>query len=231
MARLFAAASRDLVLVARRVDRLDELAVELRGTHPGITVVTASLDVTDHYRVFAVFRECAERLGGLDRVIVNAGVSGGTPIGSGGFAVNRQIVVTNFLAALAQCEAAMEIFTAAGAGHLVVVSSVSAMRGMPGSMTTYAATKAGVSALAEGIRADAHGTAIKVTTLHPGFIRSEMTQGARRLPFIVDTETGCRAMVAAIEREVPESAVPSWPWRPLGFVLRHAPVSLLHRLR
>ena len=70
-----------------------------------------------------------------------------------------------------------------------------------------------------------------MTTLHPGFIRSEMTEGARRLPFVVDTETGCKAMVAAIEREVPEAAVPGWPWRPLGFALRHVPVSVLHRLR
>jgi len=162
---------------------------------------------------------------------VNAGVSGGSPIGSGGFATNHRIAMTNFVAALAQCEAAMELFTAAGSGHLVVVSSVSAFRGMPASMTSYAATKAGVSSLAEGIRAQAYGGAVNVTTLHPGFIRSEMTEGAKRLPFVVDTETGCRAMATAIEREVAQAAVPAWPWRPLGFVLRRAPVAVLHRLR
>jgi len=52
MARLFAAEGRDLALVARRVDRLDALATELRESHPGITVVTAALDVTEHDRVF-----------------------------------------------------------------------------------------------------------------------------------------------------------------------------------
>jgi short-subunit dehydrogenase len=231
MARLFAARGRDLALAARRVDRLEALATQLRAAHPGITVVTAALDVTDSDQVFAVFRDCARRLDGLDRVIVNAGVGKGAAIGTGRFVANREVAMTNFVAALAQCEAAMEIFTAARAGHLVVVSSVSAMRGMPGSMTTYAATKVGVAALAEGLRADVHGTPIRVTTLYPGFIRSEMTEGARRLPFVVDTETGCNAMVAAIEREVAAAAVPAWPWRPLGFVLRHAPVSLVHRLR
>jgi len=231
MARLFAVEGRDLALVARREDRLEALAAELRAAHPEITVVTAALDVTEHDRVFAVFGECAERLGGLDRVIVNAGISGGTAVGGGGFPSNLRIVMTNFVGALAQCEAAMSLFHRAGAGHLVVVSSVSAMRGMPGSMTTYAASKAGLSALAEGIRADAYGTRISVTTLHPGFIRSEMTEGASRLPFVVDTRTGCRAMVAAIEREAAEAAVPGWPWRPLGLALRHVPASVLHRLR
>ena len=61
------------------------------------------------------------------------------------------------------------------AGHLVMISSISAMRGMPGNITTYAATKAGVAHLAEGVRADVMGTPIKVTVLYPGYIVSEMT--------------------------------------------------------
>lgn len=232
MARIFAERGHDLALTARRVDRLEQLSTELRAAYPEITVVTAALDVTEHADVPTVFRDCATRLGGLDRVIVNAGLGKGAPIGSGRFDANRETAMTNFVAALAQCEAAMEIFRAAGAGHLVVVSSVSAMRGMPGAMTTYAATKAGLAALADGIRADVHGTPIAVTTLYPGFIRSEMNERlAVPPPFMVDTETGCRAMVAAIEREVARAAVPAWPWRPLGFALRHAPLALVRRLR
>ena len=62
--------------------------------------------------------------------------------------------MTNFVGALAQSEAAMEIFRAQNAGHFVMICSMSAMRGMPKTMTTYAATKAGVAHLAEGIRAE-----------------------------------------------------------------------------
>jgi len=232
MAKVFAERGHDLALTARRVDRLDALATELTASYPAQTFVTTALDVTDADRVPVVFRQCADRLGGLDRVIVNAGVAQGAPIGSGRPDANRVTAVTNFVAALTQCEAAMESFKAAGSGHLVVVSSVSAMRGFPGAMTTYAATKAGVAALAEGIRADVTGTPIAVTTLYPGFIRSEMNDRiAHRAPFMVDTETGCRAMVRAIEREVAEAAVPAWPWRPIGFALRHAPLRLIRRLR
>src|SRR3546814_984947 len=66
------------------------------------------------------------------------------PLGTGYFHANRKTAETNFVAALAQCEAAMEIFRAQNDGHLVVISSMSAMRGMPRNLTTYAATKAGV---------------------------------------------------------------------------------------
>src|ERR1700709_2723667 len=56
LARAYAAKGRDLALVARRTDRLDALADELKAAH-GITVLTRELDVNDHERVFQVFRE------------------------------------------------------------------------------------------------------------------------------------------------------------------------------
>ena len=87
----------------------------------------------------------------------------------------------------------MEQFRAANAGHLVVMSSVSSRRGCRGAMTTYAASKSFVASLAEGIRSDVLDTPIKVTTVFPGYIESEMTARAKRTPFMVDTETGCRA--------------------------------------
>jgi short-subunit dehydrogenase len=97
-------------------------------------------------------------------------------------------------------------------------------------MTTYAATKAAVATLADGIRVDVHGSPIAVTTLFPGYIASEMNTGTgRRPPLMVDTAKGVRAMVSAIEREVAHAAVPAWPWRPLGVVLRHVPTGVLRK--
>lgn len=125
----------------------------------------------------------------------------------------------------------MEIFREANAGHLVVISSLSALRGMPKSLTAYAASKAGVATLAEGIRSDVLGTPIKVTTLLPGYIRSEMNeQTEQRAPMISSTTDGVRSMVRAIDKEVAEAIVPQWPWRPLSVVLRHAPLGVLRRM-
>ncbi|MDT4912382.1 MAG: hypothetical protein QOC66_1510 [Pseudonocardiales bacterium] len=231
MARQFAAGGADLVLCARRVERLEALRAEIAAASPLSTVVVRALDVDDHDAVFRVFHEVADELGGLDRVIVNAGIGKGAPVGTGRFDVNKQTITTNLLSALAQCEAAMELFRAAGAGHLVVVSSVSALRGMPKAMTAYSASKAGIAAIAEGIRAEMIGCPVKVTTLFPGYIRSEMNdQVDQRTPLMAGTADGVRAMVRAIEREVPTAAVPAWPWRPLSVVVRHAPLRLIRRM-
>lgn len=230
MAREFAALGRDLALCARRTERLEELRQQLNASHPQARVAIRALDVNDHEQVFQVFRELSAELGGLDRIIVNAGLGKGQPLGTGYFHANRQTAQTNFVAALAQCEAAMELFRAADVGHLVVVSSMSAVRGMPRNLTTYAATKAGVAALAEGIRCDTLRSPIRVTTLYPGYIRSEMNERVRNTPFIIDTETGCRLLVKAIEREPDKAIVPAWPWVPLGFAMRHLPLKLVARM-
>ncbi|PRX47127.1 short-subunit dehydrogenase [Prauserella shujinwangii] len=230
MARRFAAAGRNLALCARRTDRLDALAEELTRRHPGIRVVTRGLDVNDHDRVFTVFEEFRAELGGLDRVIVNAGLGKGQPVGTGYFYANRQTAETNFVAALAQCEAALGIFREQQAGHLVVVSSFSALRGMPRNLTAYAAAKAGVTALADGIRADTLDTPIRVTTLLPGYIESEMTGSAGRAPLLTGADRGARALVKAIEREPARACIPALPWAPLSVVIRLLPVRLLRRL-
>ena len=233
MARQFAAKGHHLALTARRVERLEALRAELLAAHPGIEVAVHALDVNDHEQVFDAVRAAAADLGGLDRVIVNAGLGKGGRIGTGRFAANLETAQTNFIAALAQCEAAMEHFYERRAGHLVVISSMSAMRGLPSSMTTYAATKAGIAHLAEGIRMDLMGRKhdIAVTTLYPGYIASEMNeQVEQEQKLMVDTETGVRSMVKAIDKEVAEAAVPGWPWSPLSQVMKHAPLGVVRRL-
>ncbi len=229
MARDFAARGRNLALCARRLDRLQALRDELLAARPGIAVTVGHLDVTDHDQVFTVFDAVRAELGTLDRVIVNAGGGKGRPIGTGGFDTNLHSAQTNFVAALAQCEAAVRIFRDQGHGHLVVISSMSAMRGLPRGMTTYAATKAGVAALAEGIRADLLGTAVKVTTVFPGYIVSEANPASKPKPLMVSTSKGVRAMVRAIERERPRAEVPAWPWVPIGVLMRHAPLRVVAR--
>lgn len=230
MARLFAAQGRNLALCARRTEALDQLKTELLAQHPGIRVEVRALDVNDHDAVFAVFKDFDAALGGLDRVIVNAGMGKGASLGTGHFEANRQTAMTNFVAALAQCEAALELFRGRNAGHLVMISSFSAYRGFPRAMTTYAATKAAVANLAEGIRADLINSPIRVSTIYPGYIDSDINRHVKSRPFVVDTDTGCRALVAAIEREPATANVPRWPWAVLAAVVRWAPLSVIAKM-
>lgn len=231
MARQLAARGHDLALCARRTDRLEKVRAEILAAHPGRTVSVRALDVNDHDAVFEVFDAFAAEFGRLDRVVVNAGLGKGQPLGTGRFDANRDTAMTNTLGALAQTEAAAAIFRAQSAGHLVMISSVSAMRGMPKNITTYAATKAFVAHLAEGFRADVMRIpGIKVTVLYPGYIESEMSGTSATTPLMVDTATGVRAMVEAMEKEVASARVPAWPWVPAGFALKVLPLRLARRL-
>ncbi len=235
MARQLAAKGHDLALCARRTDRLDELGAEITAAHPKRRVAVRALDVNDDEAVFRVFGEFRTELGRLDKVVVNAGLGKGAPLGTGGHAANRETAMTNFVAALAQTEAAMEVFRDQGAGHLVMVSSMAAMRGMPKEITTYAATKAGVAHLAEGLRTELYGTplakTIKVTVLYPGYIISEMNDYAEPTsPLMATTEDGVKAMVKAIEKQVADACVPPLPWAPLSLLMKHAPLPLLTRM-
>jgi len=229
MARRFAAMGRDLALVARRTERLDALREELLAAHPDIRVETAEMDVDDPGSVARVVPALADRLGGIDRLVANAGIGNGASVGTGAARANRAILLTNVLGTHAQCEAAMELFRARGAGHLVVVSSVASVRGMRGTRAAYGASKAALNALAEAIRSDVLGTGIRVTTVLPGYIATDINVG-RRGPFTVDLDTGVDALTAAIEREPVRAYVPEWPWRPVAGLLRVLPLPVVRRV-
>lgn len=232
MARQFAAKGYDLALCARRTERLAELQQHIQQQHPQVRVSLKALDVNEHAAVFRVFQEFKAEFGSLERIVVNAGMGKGGSLGTGYFKHNKLTAETNYIAALAQCEAALEIFRAQQHGHLVTISSMSAVRGMPKALTAYASSKAAVVNLTEGIRADLmrSGSPIRVSCIMPGFIRSELNEKVKNTPFMVATEPGVRAMVKAIEKYRTTAYVPAWPWVPLGFLLQRLPLSLVQKL-
>lgn len=140
MARVWAAAGRDLALCARRVPEIERLRDELRSRYPGVRVVTRSLDVNDPTATEAAFAECAAELGGLDRVVANAGLIRGGPIGTGAAVDNRATAQTNFVGMVNQAEAA-------------------------------------VAALGKGLRSELWTSAVSVSVIHPGWIRTPLTEG------------------------------------------------------
>lgn len=227
MAIEFAKMGRNLALCARRTERLEELKTELLEINPDIKVFVRALDVNNHDQVFEVFKAFKDDMGQIDRVIVNAGMGKGASLGTGYFHANKMTAETNFVAAIAQCEATLEIFRKQNAGHLVTISSVSAARGFRRALTVYAATKAAVTSLTEGIRIDLKRTPIEVTCVHPGFIRSEINEKVEKVPFIVDTDVGCKSMVNAMEKEPANCYVPSWPWSVMFRLMKIMPDKMI----
>lgn len=230
MARAFAAKGCNLALCARRVENLEAIKADIEAKHPEVKVLIKALDVCDYEQVFTVFNAFRDELGSLDRVIVNAGMGKGASMGTGYFHANLRTAQTNFTGALAQCEAAMTIFRAQNAGHLVTISSMSALRGMPRAINIYAATKAGLRTMTEGLRADVIGTPIKVSCILPGFILTPINEDLKKAPMRVDLETGCKALVKAIEKEPGEAKVPGWPWVPMGWLMKVLPLSVVAKM-
>ncbi|WP_297794672.1 SDR family oxidoreductase, partial [Mycobacterium sp.] len=204
----------------------DELKAELTQKYPGITIAVAALDVNDHEAVPKVFAELSDELGGIDRIVVNAGIGKGAKLGSGKLWANKATIETNLVAALVQIETALEMFNKNGSGHLVLISSVLGNKGVPGVKAAYAASKAGVSSLGESLRAEYAKGPVKVSVIEPGYIESEMTAKSNSTMLMVDNETGVNALVAAMEREPGRAAVPWWPWAPLVQLMRVLPPQL-----
>jgi short-subunit dehydrogenase len=229
MARAFAAMGRDLALCARRTDRLDELKSELLKQYPSIKIAVSALDVNDHDQVPKVFAELSDELGGIDRVVVNAGIGKGAKLGSGKLWANKATIETNLIAALVQIETALEMFSKRGSGHLVLISSVLGNKGVPGVKAAYCASKAGLTSLGESLRAEYAKGPIKVSVIEPGYIESEMTAKSGTTMLMVDNETGVKALVDAIEREPGRAVVPRWPWAPLVQLIRVLPPPLTKR--
>ncbi len=217
MATEFARQGCNLALCARRVENLEELKKELHEINPNIKIFLRSLDVTNADQVFEVFRAFNQDFHDIgeqmDRVIVNAGMGKGASLGKGHAAANMQTAITNFCGAISQMEAAMEIFREQNHGHLVTISSMSAFRGYPFAMTVYAATKAGLKSLTEGARIDVMKKPIKVSSIFPGYIQSELTDSiGKPPPFMIPLDKGSKLLVKAINKEKAKAYVPYWPW-------------------
>lgn len=216
-----------MALAARRVGRLEKLADRLDAARSRVSI--HPLDVTEFPSVAEVIARADATHDGLDVVVVNAGTGGGARIGTGRFPGNRVVLDTNLTGALAQIEAALDLFRPRRRGHIVLVSSLAATRPLPGSAAVYSASKAALASLGSSLRTELAGSGITVTTLRPGYIRTELNERAR-FPYMTPLERGVRSMIEAMDGEEGDVVVPPWPWRPLGWLLRLVPAPLLRRI-
>ncbi len=218
-----------LALTARRLDDLEKIRDEIKRSHSSARVEVARLDVTDYESVPGVVQECARALGGLDIVLANAGVGLGEKIGRNEFGKARKTIRVNLIGAIATVDAAMSHFLERGKGHVVGISSVAAFRGMPRA-SSYAASKAGFAVYLEALRAEMHRKNIHVTVLYPGYIDTPLNRMLPRRPFVIPVEKGAAIIARMIEKKVKSSAVPVFPWRFIGPLLKILPTSIISRM-
>ena len=218
----------DLFLTARRVEELEKLRVDIAKDQPGCRVEVRRLDVTDYADVPTAIAEAADKLGRVDIVVANAGLSASPPVGTGHFERDRQIVETNLLGAMATVDAAVAQFRRQGGGQIVGISSVAGVRGLPRS-ASYGASKGGLDVYLEAVRAETWKEPITVTDLAPGYIDTPINQDMKSRPFLIDVEKGARIAANLIERGVGYSTIPRMPWTLIKPLLRVVPTGLLAR--
>ena len=159
-------------------------------------------------------RAAAERLqskfGKIDVLIANAGIGGNNDAAELDAAKLANVINVNVLGASNSVAAVIPDMVKRGSGHLVVISSLAAYRGLPKS-AAYCASKAAVSAMFESLRLDLKPRGIDVTIIHPGFIKTPLTAGRQaKLPWLQELEPAVKKMLSAIERRKKSYA---FPWQ------------------
>ena len=196
LARQYANSENELVLLARREQKLQILHDDLKDKCKNIEIIVA--DVTD----FKVLQEKIEAMGIVDMVILNAGVS----LGHNSDKIPtidefQNLYDVNVLSNHAILEVLLPKFKAKKSGKIVFISSLASLFSMPSSKV-YSSSKRALNAYAEGVRYKYKKDGIKVLTLLPGFIKSELTDKNKfKMPFILDTQEGVSKIKNAIEKD------------------------------
>ena len=163
----------NVVLAARREDRLSALASEL-----GDGALAAPTDVTDPAACAALVARTVEHFGSVEILVNNAGLGLYGSIPEGSPEDWRRMFDVNVLGVLYTTRAAVRYMLERGSGDIVFVSSLAGRRVPRADGTVYAATKHAITALAEGLRMDVHERGIRVIAVEPGLVRTEFPESS-----------------------------------------------------
>lgn len=167
-----AKAGAKVVCVARNVEKLEETAAAIRGAGGEAEVVAC--DVTSGERVGALIDDVAERLGGLQILVNNAGITRDTLLPRMSDEQWDDVINTNLRGAFLFTRAATRVMMQARYGRVINISSVSGLMGNPG-QANYSASKAGLIGFTRTVARELAGRKVTVNAIAPGFIASEMT--------------------------------------------------------
>jgi short-subunit dehydrogenase len=208
LAKVLAAKKWKVGLIARRLEKLHELAGDIREA--GGSVAVAAADVGDRPQILSAVEEVRAQLGPVDLLIANAGVGMPTLLDPINIGDVEQMVRVNLLGVVYAIEAVMPEMLQHGRGHLAAVSSLAAYKGLPGE-SGYCASKAALSTYMDGLRIHLRDRGIAVTTVCPGFVRTPMTDVNNfHMLWLLEADEAARRIVWAIERR---RKVYNFPWQ------------------
>jgi short-subunit dehydrogenase len=235
IARLLAGQGHGVTLVARRTERLDQLAAELRDSH-GVRAETLGYDLGDADARERMLEELADRGLTVEVLVNNAGFGSGGRFHELDAEGEVRMVRLNVEAVVALCGRYVPPMVSRGRGAVLNVASTAAFQPLP-RQATYGASKAFVLSFTEGLHADLAGTGVAATALCPGPVKTEFSEvagideAASGLPnlFWAEADSVAEAAVRGLERGR-RVVVPGALNRAGAFGGQHVPRSLLLRV-
>ncbi len=228
MAQAYAARGWRVVLVGRRAAALDATALACARAHGTSVPDPARLHIiVCDLRDVTAWREHVSVLirvwGCPDIVVANAGISHGIDLAhADDLDAARDVMDTNWLAALATLSPFIAPMRARASGRLVGVASVAGVRGLPGH-AAYCASKAALIRSLESLRGELRGSGVRVVTLSPGYVETAMTaRNAFPMPFMLHPDAFARRALPAIDRGRAYATIP-WPMALASKVLHVLP--------
>ena len=225
LAKHYAAQGHTLGLVARRAQPLEDLSRDLQSS-----VYHYVTDVRDGVALRHAAEDFISKVGAVDIVIANAGVSAGTLTEcTEDFEVFKDIFDINVLAMVSTFEPFVAAMTKQGHGTLVGIASVAGVRGLPGA-GAYSASKSAVATYCESLRLELKPKGIDVVTISPGYVKSEMTaNNPYSMPFLLETDEFARRAGRAINAKRRYAVIP-WQMAVVARLMRLLPPWIYDRL-
>ena len=209
-------------LTARRLPLLLDLQAEI-----GPRAFVRQMDVADTARAMVMLEGLIAEMGGADLIVVNAGIGHVNP--DLAWEPEEETLGVNVLGFTAMANIAYRHLVRRGAGHLVSISSIAALRGS-GFAPAYNASKAFVSTYMDGLRHKLArlGSPVAITDIQPGFVRTAMAQGPHVF-WAASPEQAAEQIWQAI-RCRRKRVVITRRWRLIAWLMRIVPDAVYHRL-
>ncbi|WP_326955413.1 SDR family oxidoreductase [Amycolatopsis sp. NBC_01286] len=208
IARTLADRGAAVVLGARRTERLEQVAEDIRAR--GGRAIVCTTDVTVREDLDRLVARAVEEFGRLDVLVSNAGISKIGPMADLDVDGWSAMIDVNLRGVLHGIAAALPVFRRQGRGHLVTTVSTSGLKITP-TMAVYAGTKNAVRTLLEGLRQESTDGVLRTTAVSPGFVRTDLAGSIDNLEvraeiqrgideFAIAPEAVARAVAFAIEQ-------------------------------
>ncbi|MFM1912941.1 MAG: hypothetical protein RIR51_779 [Bacteroidota bacterium] len=175
LAKQFAKRGDNLILTARREDELNRVAKDCQNGNNQILVLPADLTILDNHS--SLVDKIIKDFGSIDILVLNAGVSQRSRVIDTDFKVYRNLFEINFFSLVSMVQAVLPIFRKQGYGHFVPIASVAGRISTP-RRAAYGATKHAVFGFFDALRAEEHDFGIQVTTILPGYIKTNISIAA-----------------------------------------------------